>query len=1835
MGSLTSCVKKAGTALGAEDKAAILASARELRGAGVKTDDAATQAVDRQIKVLQGMLAGARGAAEAPTPVAPAAEASEPAANEQDAQTDDAPLLSIADEAERNALKAIAENDELFALPKPTGTTVEAIAAEIDPQIKVGRNTGIPGETRYKFTMPDGKTARMSVRPPNPYGPSLYGFTLVDGEMTRQITERPGENPEGVDPAKGDVWIDVSLLESGGAGTRIYAIAAAYAHNTERIFIGDPAGLSDEAMRRRPEQMLSSALKFGTTEHLAPHPRQIAGDAKLGVPPLAWVYGDDLANIRSLIDVNLAALDNAFPTAKNVGYDLSTGKFTDATRGGRHVPVRNVLSAVDKSRSRSAGQGPAGVALAGGRTVARGAVFRALLREEGRAGEAGGRRDGLLARLAKLGSDLGSPARADRIFYSRPDVDATRAQSSTPEGKSQAKGVDGKQRARENRGNASPAHQRLAATLQQRLQTRYPGTVLHAVDGAVGRGGQGSRPLAAAATAAKRLYGHDVVFVEFDGAPLFNGAMSDAIPGAVFIRADSDKPHMAILGHELLHQLRKNRPDLYAALNTRLSKLLKNEQRFVDALDAKYAGTPKGTPGNVLEELHADIVGDNFMDPEFWRLMSADKPGLFKRVVNAILKFLDDVAASVGTSRPFGTEQFLSDIAAAREAVADAMRDFSANRVEQSGTASEGVKLSRADATESAAFKRWFGQSKVVDAHGKPLVVYHGTNHDVSAFNPKMIGDNFAADARGFFFTTDPKMASEYAENDTVGVNKRDGANVMPAYVSLQKPLIVDDAFLRKEGMAPIGKDEDTISFWDNYQGLILEWVDERKADGVILVDNSYKPTGGEPTRLVVAFKPKQIKSATGNRGTFDPDNANINLSIADAMSLNNVREARLPAGYIVGDLFKSTGKLDWWQKTIGTPFNLAQKNPTFKRVFDGVQNFIGDVSHYATEAADLAPTILPKLDKFSDIAKSPLSAEDTQSLAAPVFEGTLVWARDAKGRPVKVAELEEAAKRMPVEDKARGLLRGKHITPQVLKMWQGLPMEQYQAIIDGKYEREMLKSGVVWSDAEMSSLFKMTPEQIALYREFRSATDKSLTSLAISDMLRFGGKDVASVREQALAAGDVDKAAELLRDHLFAAAEADPKRADVLNDTANTMIDKADRARDLMKRGYAPLSRFGNYTVYVTEGGEQRYFGMFESQREANRMGRQMRREYPNADIQQGTVSQEAFKLFAGVSPETLELFGDMIGLEAQGDGAASQAFQAYLKLAKSNRSAMKRLIQRKGIAGFSEDAGRVLAGFVYSNARQTSANLHMGEMTEATAAIPQGQGELKDYAVRMTDYVKNPQEEAQAFRGLLFAQYLGGSVASAMVNMMAPIQVTFPYLSQFGGARKAAANIARAMKDIVAGTTGDDVLDKALKQAELDGIVSPQEVFHLMAQAQGRGSLRAGDGTLAGDAAAKAGNAMAKLSLAWGKMFGFAEQINRRSTFIAAYRMAVDQGKADPAKFAEEAVNATQFVYNKGNRPRWARGAVGATLFVFKTYSVSYIELIVRMAQSGPEGRKAALLALGVLFVMSGADELPFLEDVEDVIDGGMQRLGYDFSLKRSRNAVFVDLLGKDVAAFVEKGVSGFAGVPIDASSRFGMGNLIPGTGVFLKKDNYTRDLGEMAGAGGDFAARAFKAGGQLLGGQPVEAAKSISPVAVRNATIGWDMMSTGMYRDARGRKVIDTEPFEAAVKAIGFQPNSVGKVQDATWQVQRSVALNKVREAEIADVWARGLFEKNADKVKDAREMLKNWNRNNPESRIDISIPQLRRRVMAMNQDKATRLAKTAPKEIRQRVKEELGQ
>lgn len=62
--------------------------------------------------------------------------------------------------------------------------------------------------------------------------------------------------------------------------------------------------------------------------------------------------------------------------------------------------------------------------------------------------------------------------------------------------------------------------------------------------------------------------------------------------------------------------------------------------------------------------------------------------------------------------------------------------------------------------TDTAAFRNWFKGSKVVDAEGKPLVVYHGTTADFSVFD-RAKGNVESDVGRGFYFTNEPNDVGE------------------------------------------------------------------------------------------------------------------------------------------------------------------------------------------------------------------------------------------------------------------------------------------------------------------------------------------------------------------------------------------------------------------------------------------------------------------------------------------------------------------------------------------------------------------------------------------------------------------------------------------------------------------------------------------------------------------------------------------------------------------------------------------------------------------------------------------------------------------------------------------------------------------------------------------------------------------------------------------------------------------------------------------------------------------------------------------------------------------
>lgn len=177
------------------------------------------------------------------------------------------------------------------------------------------------------------------------------------------------------------------------------------------------------------------------------------------------------------------------------------------------------------------------------------------------------------------------------------------------------------------------------------------------------------------------------------------------------------------------------------------------------------------------------------------------------------------------------------------------------------------------------AFTAWFGDSKVVDENGEPLVVYRGTK------------GGEAGDKKGqyLFVTTDRKAAAIYAGKK---------GTVHELFVKAEKPFDVttkEHAELFKEYLEETGatKDGKWIGRFNATQksdrGELPSWFEEKRLtdwlkDRGVEFDGMYFGEGYYSSLAIPSVT--QIKSATDNQGTFDPNNPNITLGLIrlDAM---------------------------------------------------------------------------------------------------------------------------------------------------------------------------------------------------------------------------------------------------------------------------------------------------------------------------------------------------------------------------------------------------------------------------------------------------------------------------------------------------------------------------------------------------------------------------------------------------------------------------------------------------------------------------------------------------------------------------------------------------------------------------------------------------------------------------------------------------------------------------------------------------------------------------------------------------------------------------------------
>ena len=338
------------------------------------------------------------------------------------------------------------------------------------------------------------------------------------------------------------------------------------------------------------------------------------------------------------------------------------------------------------------------------------------------------------------------------------------------------------------------------------------------------------------------------------------------------------------------------------------SKTMAQTTKFVDPMSQASKASPYWRS---FREWYADQVAR-------WAT-SSEKPltvvdKFFKKLADALKKFYTTVKGQ--KYLPNQTMKEFLDNIARRNQIEEIAQ--SKNKGQMALFAKDVVETK----TDTPEFKRWFGNSKIVNPDGSPKVLYHGTKKDVSTFK---VGDG--AFGRGIYLTEIPDRTKQYWG----GYNKfgaphgmgPEGGNVIPVYVRMENPKVIDtDIFKVKlpEGV----RREDAAKY-------ITEQAKKEGHDGLITMH-------GDKVWEAVAFEPNQLKSAIGNTGAFNPEEADIRFAQEKVEAPTKEDKHRNVNGQIVSPVWTSpeVSKID------DLLYKLQDKHIDTKRVIEEITKTAG-----------------------------------------------------------------------------------------------------------------------------------------------------------------------------------------------------------------------------------------------------------------------------------------------------------------------------------------------------------------------------------------------------------------------------------------------------------------------------------------------------------------------------------------------------------------------------------------------------------------------------------------------------------------------------------------------------------------------------------------------------------------------------------------------------------------------------------------------------------------------------------------------------------------------------
>lgn len=566
------------------------------------------------------------------------------------------------------------------------------------------------------------------------------------------------------------------------------------------------------------------------------------------------------------------------------------------------------------------------------------------------------------------------------------------------------------------------------------------------------------------------------------------------------------------------------------------------------------------------------------------------------------------------------------------------------------------------------------------------------------------------------------------------------------------------------------------------------------------------------------------------------------------------------------------------------------------------------------------------------------------------------------------------------------------------------------------------------------------------------------------------------------------------------------------------------DWVTDMIDKGYVPLKRYGDHTVYIyaTDAKGKRIsaaYQFFDSPRAAQWAAGAYETEIKRLGVD--------MKVEVGMRQKNMRETGMSIdqflgNLERNGVPLQQAAKERLVEALTNTDSIVRnRMMHRDNLPGYSDDSMRVIHEFGVGMASKLAYSA-FGRAIDAAASGAQVTADV-DYVnsipkitigevhgvdeagVRnnlwerdgpMSGFYKNISDELNNFvlvpdhsgqwstrlRAGAMTYFIGGSISGALVNTMSIPMLTVPELSIHTSYINSMTTTMTAWKDawryyhVLSDTekmkdprVNIPGIDPQLRQAILaaSDAIFDTEIHEMLGMSQGTVYSKS--------------RTVQKAMEIWMKPFRISEQTNRLAAFISAYRIAstdpnfkqIDittgqltgkigtlQGQ-ELFKFAHHIVNSTQNSYSEENRPGIARNPFTALLFQFKSFPLFMIEAALLMYKASPAAARNMLLGLVLL---TGVQGLPFAETLEDLIDTIAQQIfGSSFNTRKA----MINVTKQASEAMVGVDLSELAMwgalnavAGVSASSRIGSGDFVPGTRLGTADADQGRILAEIAG-------------------------------------------------------------------------------------------------------------------------------------------------------------------------------